>query len=287
MIGYSLAALAAASGTPCPEQSAKPLIADQQVTAPMFYGRYQPFVMVSVNDLPDMLFMFDTGAQSATINIEYADQMGMENLGANLSHYDGGGNLIPGYITCLRNFEVSGETFGDFRASASVYEDRTHIGITGQNSFWGSLVVFDGPKMRLTIEPRGDAEPAGYRYANDPSYPTPLTNLRIGSLDMDAKIDTGSHAELIMPLWTLEALPLAAEPVKAGTVHFVTGSADYYRIELTDPIEIAGAVIDVENVIAVDIAQPLIGFALLKRMRVTMDPERGVSWVETNPDVAE
>jgi hypothetical protein len=94
-------------------------------------------------------------------------------------------------------------------------------------------------------------------------------------------MDSGAPGGLVFPYSMASSLPLAAAPVLVGHARFVDGVHDRYQATLNGQVQIGPLTLDHPQVEFIDGLPELnVGMGLLRRMRITLDPEAQVDWAE-------
>jgi predicted aspartyl protease len=186
--GFITAALAAQTASKTASQIAP-------LSTPMELTHDKPFVTVMVNGKGPFRFVIDTGTGAeAFVTGELADQLGLPVTGyVHLSDASKqGGQRVP--LVTIQSLEVAGVVFRDVKAARHALSDADGNcdGLLGFELFRDYLLTLDYPNRRMTLS-SGSLEPDGERSVLPFRMPDgiPIIPLRIGSVQIDAQIDSG------------------------------------------------------------------------------------------------
>lgn len=245
-----------------------------------------PMVMVSIAGQPYMPFAFDTGSSGNLVSLQVAEQLGLPENGPSPS-VDGSGNPVPGFDTCLNDMEIGGVKGPDRRATAFPFDRVDEEGIISPMHFSGSLLKLDGPNRRLVIlekdfdtaklsEPRAWTGPLGDAH--------PVIDITLGDVTLEARLDSGSDADLILPMEWMEKLDLVTEPVVVGEMQTASARMPIYGARIQGDMLLGADRYERKWVLFAQTGTPLIGWPMMKTMSFYMDPDARMSWFAVKED---
>ncbi len=250
-------------------------------TIRIFASDRRPLVMVSLDGAPSLPFTLDTGSSGNLVSIQVAEEAKLPDNGPSPS-VDGSGNPVPGFDTCLNAMTIGGVPVADRRATAFPWDRDNEEGIISPMLFSGSLVKLDGPGLRLDIMAR-DQNPDALGTARDWAGPVgdahPMVDLDLGGVKVEARLDSGSDTDILLPSALMDELALDSEPVEAGFVRTAAGATiPIYSARVRGMSRIGPLSRENFEVLFLDQATPLVGWPLMKHLVFYMDPEQRVSY---------
>ena len=143
-------------------------------------------------------------------------------------------------------------------------------GIIGLNFFSSLLVTFDYPKSRFGF--RGGALPQdAMPYTTEHGVPT--IEIDVNGKKFNVDVDSGSPAEVTLPLGAAKELTLAAQPQVLGHAQIGGRPFDVYGAPLQGMVRIADIVLTNPRLDFLDLSIGNLGFRFLKNLVVTFDPK--------------
>jgi hypothetical protein len=244
-----------------------------------------PTVTISINGGAPEHWILDTGAMGSLMNIERARALGLREEDTVQIGSPAGGTPMQGFLTTLNNVRVGGAPVASMRVVAAPWDHEDLDGVLSPNAFSGRLVTFDFGHALVHISdktaattPRG----AGTPYRGEGPHRLPGIPITLGASHWTAHMDSGAPGGLVFPYSMASSLPLTAAPVLAGHAQFVDSVHDRYRATLNGQIQIGPLTLDHPQIEFIDGLPELnVGMQVLRRMRVTLDPEAQVAWAET------
>ena len=286
MIGFlALAAMLGdtpAANRPCAnsyEPVMKPSSEERRI--PLYASSGSPLVLVSVGQSPQLPFVFDTGSSGNLVSLRVAEMLDLPENGPSPS-VDGNGNPVPGFDTCLANMRIDGVAVPDRRATAFQFDQVGAEGIISPRHFSGQVIEFDGPNLSLAILDRdfdrsGLGSPRAWQGGIGDAHP--VVDISLGGVDVEARLDSGSDATLILPMAWIEKLDLAEEPFVAGAMQTASVTVEIYGAHLAGTMRIGATAIERPFLLFAETRVPLLGWPLIKRMKFYMDPDARLTWV--------
>ncbi len=278
IIGCSLA-LAALTSTAIAQPAAQ--------TIPLDLSGTRPAVSVSINGAAPELWVFDTGAMGAIINIDHAHALNLPEQQPVQIGSPAGGTPMQGFLTQLSNATIGGVAMAPFHIVAvpTILPDRG--GVIGPNVFAGKLLTLDLAHSQLRIAektPANTPQGEGAAYAGNGPHKLPAIPVTLNGQTTWAHIDTGAPGALVLPYSMASSLPLAAPPVEVGHARFVDGVHTRYSATLNGDVQVGPLTLHNPEIGFIDGLPNLnVGMELLTRLTITLDPEQQRSWVTVNP----
>ena len=242
---------------------------------PMSAQGHLPVIEAKVNGKGPYKFAVDTGfGGNVQVSAAIADELKLPIIGESVAGDPSGKNQRTIKIAQVQSIDVGKAHFGE--VSAGIGEGLPMIGvdgIIGLNLFNSLLVTFDFPKSLFTIEGgKLDAGSGVLSYTNEHGVPT--VDVDVAGHKVSAHIDSGSPAEVTMPLSMAKSLELAEEPRVVGHARTVSNEFDVYAAPLKGDIHVGDIVLTNPRLDFVEIF-PIgnLGSRFLKNLVVTFDPK--------------
>ncbi len=255
--------------------------AEDDVVIPLDTSGQRPAVHLSLAGGAPENWVFDTGAAGSVINEDRASALDLPILGVTRVGSPIGGEVIEASRVSVASARIGDVVLPDFTAVAMrLPGNLDHTGVLSPNIFRGRLVRFDFARGEVRITDRANApasEPTPYVGA----HPLPSIRVSVNGRTFDAHLDTGAPHVVSFPYAEAGALPLAAPPFETGRARFVDGERTRYSAELRGEVSIGPLTLSNPQISMID-GLPFVnvGTEALRRMVVTLDPERRVSWAE-------
>lgn len=254
------------AGTNDPPSAAREILADVKMGEPL---------SVKLHGEGPFRFGFDTG-QSVGVLLSPA-------LAAKLSlpvvdHIDAsdGTSRMPVDVVRVDSVEIGGVDLGE--QTSIVLQPGTDVdGAIGFPLFSGLLVELDYVGGRLRIR-RGELPAPDGRtvLALTNLQGIPMVPITIGAETVQAVLDSGSEADLLVPLSMADKLPLDGPPVRSGRMRTLFGEFDLLTAHLKGRVNLGGIeLVDPELTFSDHFTEVNVGGKFLSRFRVTFDPARG------------
>jgi hypothetical protein len=192
-----------------------------------------------------------------------------------------GGTPIQAFRTTVANARIGDAALPEFSAVAMPLPGHlNHAGVLSPNVFSGRLVRFAFARNEVRVTDRANA-PAGEPTAYTGAHPLPAITVQVGGQTHQAHLDTGAPHVISFPYAQASSLPLAAPAVEAGRARFVDGERTRYSAQIVGTVQIGPLTLTDPQIAMID-GLPFVnvGTEALRRMTVTLDPERRVSWAE-------
>lgn len=252
----------------------------------LFASSRRPLVMVSIDGGPSLPFTFDTGSSGNLISMQVAMATDLPNTGPSPS-VDGNGNPVPGFDTCLNNLTVGGVGGPDRRATAFPFDRTNEEGILSPMHFSGQVLKLDGPRSKLVVlerKPDTLLQHGVFPWAGSVGDAHPVIPISLAGTEVEVRLDSGSDADLILPMEWMAKLDLAEEPFVAGTMQTASVTTELYGAHLNGVMSVGPDMeLDRPFLLFAETQTPLLGWPVMRSMVFYMDPQERVSWFE-KPD---
>lgn len=238
----------------------------------------RPTIHLSVGDGEPEPWVFDTGAAGSVIDAARAEAMGLPRHGAHYLNSPAGGVPVEGFATVVRGARADAIRLPDFDAVAAPLPGPVGAGVLSPSVFSGRLVTLDLAHALLRVSDRnGPPPPDATPYSE--SHPLPTIGVTVAGRTYFAHIDTGAPSGVTFPYDFAASLPLSAAPERAGFARFVDGEHARYRSQVIGEVRVGPLRLTDPTVHFID-GLPFVnvGSELVRRLVVTLDPERRLSW---------
>jgi hypothetical protein len=243
------------------------------VDIPFTLAQHVPVIEATINGKGPFRFGFDTGfGGMVEVNPKIAAQLDMPVVGEAMTGDPSG--RAPQRIPVHRaeSVDIGPLHFG----GVSVAENgRTVLGdvdgMIGLRLFQSLLVTFDYPKGHIRIGggklPEADSLP----YAID--HGIPAIEVSVNGKSTRVHLDSGSPAQVTLPLSEAKSLTLAEEPRVVGHARTADGEFDVYAAPLKGEVRVGSVVVENPRLDFVDVF-PVgnVGYRFFKDLVITFDP---------------
>ncbi len=243
------------------------------VDLPMTFVRHIPVIEAKVNGKGPFRFAVDTGfGGMVAVSAALAQQLAMPVVAEDISGDPSGRSPKTVRVMHAESVDVDTAHFGSLdvmERSGAMMNDVD--GIIGLNLFRGLLVTFDYPKSRFKLT--GGSLPAAEALAYTAEHGVPTVEIDVNGRTMKADIDSGSPAEVTLPLREAKSLALDGEPAVVGRGMTADGPFDVYAATLQGNVRVGAITLTNPRIDFVDVF-PIgnLGSRFLKTMAVTFDP---------------
>lgn len=141
----------------------------------------------------------------------------------------------------------------------------------------------NGPNSRLVVLPQDQTAVPEQTFAwgGEVGNAHPVIGVSLAGVKLEVRLDSGSDADLILPMEWMEKLDLAEEPFVAGTMQSASVTTKLYGARLDGVMQIGpDTAIDRPFLLFAETRTPLLGWPLMRSMTLFMDPEKRLSWFE-------
>lgn len=248
--GWLRRSSAAAAGSADPDDPArKPHrteVPSSGVDVPMRRSGHLPAVEVMLNGKGPFLFAIDTGgAGTARVNSALASRLGLPAIGEVHAGDPSGKNVQTLPLVGVESIEIGAARFTGLSAAARpqgrIPPDENAEGVLGFGLFADCLFTLDYSAGRIRLG-RGELpSPNGKEVLEfRERHGVPSVRLRVGGLDVDADLDTGSMGGFSFPESLAAELELASEPKVVGRARTMNNSFDIKAAQLDGEIALGG-----------------------------------------------
>ncbi len=243
------------------------------VEMPLNVIDHVPVIEAKINGKGPYRFQLDTGfGGMVEVNESLAKQLNLPAKGEAQSGDPSGRNPMTVRLLRADSVDVGTAHFG----GVVVSESKRHLvsgfdGIIGLNLFYSLTVHLDyvNNKFRLSD---GNLTPDGslsYTIENG----VPSVEIAVNGTKTKVDIDSGSPAEVSLPLSMAKTLPLKAPPVVVGRGRTADGEFEVYGSELKGDVTVGGLILKDPRLDFVSVfPSGNLGFRFLKNLIVTFDP---------------
>jgi CubicO group peptidase (beta-lactamase class C family) len=248
-----------------------------RVQLPMDISQRIPVIEAKVNGKGPFHFGVDTGfGGMLEVSAALATQLALPAVGEVMVGDPSGKNPKKRRLLHADSVDVGEVHLGGVEVAerTSPMRDGTD-GIIGLPLFASLLVTFDYPNGQFRID--GGHLPAAdgvsiLSYTVE--HGVPAIEIDVAGQKVKADIDSGSPAEVSLPLATAKSLPLAEEARVVGHARIGESAFDIYAAPLTGNVRIGESVLTNPRLDFIEgIPNGNVGYRFLKNFAVTYDPE--------------
>ncbi|HKO54818.1 MAG TPA: serine hydrolase [Thermoanaerobaculia bacterium] len=240
---------------------------------PMTFSRHLPVIEAKINGKGPYRFTFDTGfGHMMQLSAAIVAELGLPQVGEARAGDPSGKNSRT-----MRMLRVDSIDIGDVHLGGVDIGERTapaldgNDGVIGLPLFRTLLVTFDYPRSKFVID--GGSLPAtALAYTTDRGG-VPAIDIDVAGLKTKVDIDSGSPAEITLPMSMARTLKLAEEPKVVGHARTPSNEFDIWAAPLVGEVKIGDAVLTNPRLDIVEIFDHgHIGSRFLRNYAVTFDP---------------
>jgi CubicO group peptidase (beta-lactamase class C family) len=247
-----------------------------RVRIPMDLTNHVPVIEAKVNGKGPFRFAVDSGfGGMMQISPELAQKLALPVIGEAIAGDPSGKNQRTVRILSAESVDIAELHLGQVEVGE---QNGRHLdnadGIIGLHLFNSLIVTFDYPNARFEVD-GGSLPPADgskiLSYNADRGIPN--IEVDVAGVKVKTDIDSGSPAQLSVPLSIAKSLPLAEEPKVVGHGRTVGNDFDIYAAPLKGEAHIGAITLTDPRLDFVEIF-PVgnLGFRFLKDLVVTFDP---------------
>jgi hypothetical protein len=259
----------------------------------MHLEKGRPVIDVTVNGKGPFPFVLDTGAGGTVLGADLVQELGLPTIG----EAQIGDPIHPHGLAAkqvkIESLGIGGLTLSDMTATAVENSGfREHLGargVLGMPLFSELLLTIDyvAPEIRLArgVLPDPDGrEILAFRAAAHGLIRVPIT---VGTVEVDADVDSGSPAAVSLPEEYMEKLPLEGKPVQIGKARTVTAEFPVYGATLKGAVQIGAHRLENPALRFNKLPNANIGGEVLGRFAITIDQKnRRIRFTEKGPGPA-
>jgi len=257
---------------------------------PLVLQGNRPIVPVMIGAKGPFPFILDTGAGGSVVSQSLADELGLTITGDARVGTPMSPEAVEAKAVLIKSAVVGGIRIEGLRAVTMDLEKlfagvQAPRGVLSAKVFEGYLVTLDYPQKQVTIR-KGELPAADSKevFEFDPAGHLPAVPLDVAGEAMTAHIDSGSPAGFMLPKESAKKLPLASEPVKKGRIRTASGESDITESTLKGTIRLGRYTFENPEVRFGD-TPPNLGFEILSRFAITLDPKLHRVRLSGAPDV--
>jgi predicted aspartyl protease len=195
-------------------------IAEPVATVPIKLIVGKPAVSVTINGKGPFDFFLDTGAGMTVLDADLAAELQLPVTGTTRIGDPANPHAIEAKTATVKRLTIGGAAFQDVEVvtwdRSALYQGTGPRGVIGNPLFADRLLTLDLGKSEARIG-RGEVAPGVDVVTYEPSeggiFRIPIA---IGTLQIDAAIDSGSPSGLALPKRYAEQLPLATPLIEVG-----------------------------------------------------------------------
>lgn len=240
MIVFATSVLLAAQAAP----QEKP---DTAVRVPMETAHGMAVVEAKINGKGPYRWIVDTGAAGqGRIDAALAQELELPQAGEAIAGDGSGRNQETRRTVHVDEIELGGVKFEGLELLVGQYAERASggepvQGVLGFGLFADWLLTLDYPGGALELRhgelpAQGDAQVMEYTHARA----IPAVKLRLGDLEFEADLDTGSMGGLMLPLAWKDQLHLKGEPQVVGKARTTLNEFEILEADCEDALQFAG-----------------------------------------------
>jgi predicted aspartyl protease len=252
-------------------------LASPEVVVQMAEPGRQPVVEAKINGSGPFRFFLDTGAHDPVLNPDLVDELKLPVTGSRRIGDPAEPESISARTLRVDRLTIGGAAFSGVTAvtweGAGNFTPEGVRGVLGLSLFVDLLLTIDYPKRELRIA-RGElsaSEPGVVAYKAGPHgmVRVPVT---VGSVSIDADLDTGSPASVSLPKKYADRLPLESTPVQVGRARTVGGEFAIYAANAKGQVRIGKEVLETSSL---EFHERLpvanVGYRALRDFAITID----------------
>ena len=272
---------ACAPGAPAhPTSAPKPegvTLSSAEAVVPMELAFGRPVVEVRIGQTGPYKFVLDTGAGGTVIAADLADELKLPVTG----EVQIGDPINPHAISAknvrIDRLSLSGVAFSGVTATRMEgFGSRGNLGargILGMPLFAELLLTLDYKRAEIRVARGSLPEPDGREvlaFTRDRGIRVPIT---VGSIALDAHLDTGSPYGLSLPDRYMEELPLADKPVELARGRTVNSEFAVHGATLQGAVRIGSQTLEGPS-LRFGPLPPNLGGEVIGRFVVTIDQQQ-------------
>jgi predicted aspartyl protease len=247
------------------------------VEVPMGFFGPRPVIEATVEGSGPYRFLLDTGATGGVIDPGLAEELGLASAGEVLM-----GSPLGDDPQAVQQVMSSAVEIGDLRLKDVVWATfdlqpmlgapDAPCGIISARWFRGALVRMDFRNELISFR-AGELPPDGEDvFQFDAEAPLPSVPVRIGTLDVECVLDTGSPGGITLPAAYADSLPLKSEPIEVARARTPDAEFSVFGAPLKGDVVIGShRITDPEIRFSPVHPHGQIGQGILTRFSVTLD----------------
>jgi CubicO group peptidase (beta-lactamase class C family) len=240
---------------------------------PMTMTGHVPVLEATINGKGPFRIEFDSGFGGLfEVSEALAAQLGLEQVGEAIGGDPSGRNTRTMKLYRADSVDFGSVHFGGVEAMVSGATRLAGVdGVVGLNLFRSFLVTFDYPGKSIRVAP--GKLPIEGTLAYSAEHGVPSIEIDVNGQKINVDVDSGSPAELTLPLSMAKSLPLSEEPRVVGHGRTVANEFDVYGAALKGEVRAGGIVLTDPRLDFVEIfPHGNLGSRFLRNLVVTFDP---------------
>ena len=253
------------AGAPEPDE----VIIRGPLDVPFTLAHHVPVIEAKINGKGPFRLAVDTGFGGLLhVSPKLAEELAMPVVGEAMTGDPSGRNPQRVKVRRAESVDIGTLHFGGVDAGERAVMGDVD-GVVGLNLFRGLLVTFDYPNSRFAV--RGGTLSEGIAYTID--HGIPAIDINVNGQTQRVHVDSGSPAQVSLPLKLVKSLPLAEEPRVVGHGRTADGEFDVYSAPLNGEVRVGTIVLTNPRLDFVDVF-PVgnLGYRFLKDLAITFDP---------------
>lgn len=275
--------IAAALQTTAPDPAVATCPTASHQTIPIYAHWDRPLVIMRINGGMPAPAVFDTGTTGNALDDDFARETGLTPFRTETVIDGSTGTSFQAPQVRLPQLSFSGVAVCDQEATVYDYDRADEVAIVGPNMFSGRLVYLELDRQRVRVADRSVASPppgAGRAYldADDEGSALPAIGVTLpGGLEISAMLDSGHNSELSLPLELMDRVPLEAPAVQIGVARSVSGERPVFQGRILGTVRVGPLELE-SPVVHFGGQDANVGYGLMRRMTVILDPENNLAW---------
>lgn len=250
-----------------------PVIIRGTVDLPLNMTNHVPVIEAKINGKGPYRFALDTGFGGLVeVTVALAEQLALPAIGEMKTGDPSGRSRRTVRLLRAESVDIGSAHFRGVSVSESSRGNPGETdGVIGLNLFQGLLVKFDYVNGRCVIRSGSLPAEGSLAYSNERGVPS--IGIDVYGVNAKVDIDSGSPAEVSLPLSMAKSLPLTAKPQVVGRGRTADGDFDVYGATLNGQVRVGGIVLTNPRLDFVSIfPNGHLGYRFLKNLIVTFDP---------------
>jgi hypothetical protein len=251
-------------------------LASSEVTVPFRMEKGRPVIDLAINGKGPYAFVLDTGAGGTVLGADLVRELALPTAGEVRIGDPINPHAIAASLVRMERVTLGGAVFTGVAATSmensGFPEHLGARGVLGMPVFAELLLTLDYGRRQIRIG-RGELPaPDGKEIVSSRPSPGPIrVAITVGSLELDADLDTGSPGTVSLPDKYMDQLPLEGKPVEVGHARTVSAEFVVYGATLKGTLRIAGHRLENPSLRFNPLPNANIGNEVLQRFVLTID----------------
>lgn len=243
------------------------------VDMPLNISGHLPVIEAKINGKGPYLFELDTGfGGMVEANERIIKELNLPVIDKVKTGDPSGRNPVTVQLHRADTVEVGSARFTGVAIGKSINKGPIEIdGVIGLNLFYKLNVSLDYVNDRFRLSEGNAPADSGLVYSTEQGVPS--IEIEVNGVKTKVDIDSGSPAELTLPLKMVKTLPLKSDPVFVGRGRMADGEFEIYGSELKGEVNAGGIILKNPRIDFISV-MPIgnLGFRFLQKLIVTFDP---------------